>query len=126
MKNNLGKDRQMSEVNEVVLCAANSYERNYYLNPEFGKLPDAVKDELKALSALFAEQVGGIFEILFDEEGEMMMRTDHEPGDFGFDEIGAGLLINKVRRDHAQLFEELSLFYRVVFLGEKLDLDTEK
>ena len=32
---------------KVVLCGANSYEEKYYLNPDFDRLPDHVKDELK-------------------------------------------------------------------------------
>lgn len=105
----------------VVLCAANSYERKYYLNPEFGKLPDAVKDELKSMAALFAEEAGGFFEMVFDEEGELMMKTYAEETDPAYDEIGAGLLIKKLQSDRKQLFEELTLFYKVVFLGEKFE-----
>ncbi len=106
---------------QVVLCAANSYDRKYYLNPEFGKLPDAVKDELKAMSALFAEEAGGIFEMFFDEDGELNIRTQAEETDLTYDEIGAGLLIKRLRSERRQLFEELTLFYKVVFLGEKFE-----
>ena len=111
----------MDMQSDTVLCAANSYERKYYLNPEFGKLPDQVKDELKAMSALFAEEVGGVFEMHFNEEGELMMSTSAEEGDPSYDEIGAGLLIKKIRSEKRELFEELSLFYKVVFLGEKFE-----
>ena len=107
--------------NNTVLCAANSYERKYYLNPEFGKLPDQVKDELKAMSALFVEEVGGILEMRFSEEGELLISTIAEEDDIAYDEIGAGLLIKKIRNEHRQLFEELTLYFKVVFLGEKCD-----
>ena len=30
---------------EIVLCAANSYEQKYYLNPEFEMLPESIKQE---------------------------------------------------------------------------------
>ena len=33
----------------IVLCAANSYEEKYYLNPAFEELPEDVKDELKIM-----------------------------------------------------------------------------
>ena len=33
----------------VVLCGANSYERKFYLNPDFEALPSHVKDELKIM-----------------------------------------------------------------------------
>ena len=96
-------------------------QRKYYLNPEFGKLPDAVKDELKSMCVLFTEEVGGVFELLFEEDGELMMRTSAEDNDVVFDEIGAGLLVKRIRSERKQLLEELSLFYRVVFLGEKFE-----
>ena len=36
----------------VVLCVSNSYEKKYYFNPDFDKLPDDVKNELKIMSAI--------------------------------------------------------------------------
>ncbi len=106
---------------QIVLCVANSYEKKFYLNPEFGQLPEAVKDELKAMSVLFTEENGGIFEMLFDEDGELLLRTDAEEGDLSFDEIGAGLLVKKLRSERRELFEQLTVFYKVVFLGETFD-----
>ena len=32
---------------KIVLCGANSYERKFYINPDFEALPESVKDELK-------------------------------------------------------------------------------
>ena len=34
---------------DIVLCAASAYEEKYYLNEDFASLPDAVKDELRAM-----------------------------------------------------------------------------
>ena len=48
--------------------------------------------------------------------------TDAEEVDAMYDDIGAELEIKNLRRTQAELFEELTLFYRVVFLGEKIDL----
>lgn len=104
---------------QIVLCASNSYERKYYLNPEFDMLPQQVKDELKAMSVLFTEDTGGFFELLFDEDGELLLRTSAEEEDIAYDEIGAGLLVKELRKEHRELFEELELFFRVVFLGEE-------
>ena len=55
------------EILPTVLCAANSYKQLYYLNPEFGKLPDAVKAELQAMCVLYTEDVGGILTVGFDD-----------------------------------------------------------
>ena len=42
---------------KVVLCGANSYEEKYYLNPDFDRLPDHVKDELKIMCVLYVNDV---------------------------------------------------------------------
>ena len=39
---------------EMVLCAASSYEQKYYLNPEFESLPEAVKQELQIMCVLLS------------------------------------------------------------------------
>ena len=44
----------------VVLCASNSYEKKYYFNPDFDRLPEDIKNELKIMCVLFTEEVGGI------------------------------------------------------------------
>ena len=43
---------------EMVLCAASSYEQKYYLNPEFESLPEAVKQELPIMCVLYTADVG--------------------------------------------------------------------
>ena len=40
---------------EIVLCAANSYEQKYYLNPEFEMLPESIKQELNIMCVLYTE-----------------------------------------------------------------------
>ena len=50
----------------VVLCVSNSYEKKYYFNPDFDKLPDDVKNELKIMCVLFTEEVGGILDMEFE------------------------------------------------------------
>ena len=42
---------------EMVLCAASSYEQKYYLNPEFESLPEAVKQELQIMCVLYTAEV---------------------------------------------------------------------
>ena len=61
---------------EVVLCASSAYEKKFYLNEEFSRLPEDIKNELKIMCVLFTEEVGGILELVFDEEGNLLFRTD--------------------------------------------------
>ena len=55
----------------VVLCGANSYNRKYYLNPLFSKLPEEIQRELKIMCVLFTEEVGGILTLEFLPDGTL-------------------------------------------------------
>lgn len=103
---------------ERVICGANAYEKKYYFNERFSKIPESIKEELHVICVLFTEEVGGIFTIEFDEDGTVNMRTEYAPEDYLYDEVGSGLLISEIRRKRQELFESLSLFYRAVFLNE--------
>ncbi len=111
----------------VVLCGANAYEQKYYFNEQFKAIPQSIKDELHIICVLFTEEVGGIFTLVFDEEGTLNMETNAEETDIYYDEIGSGLLINKIRQTRQELFESLSMYYRVVVLQEDISslLDEE-
>lgn len=102
----------------VVLCGANAYEKKYYFNKRFEKLPDSIQKELHIICVLFTEEVGGIFYIVFDEDGNVCFETNAEEDDIYYDEVSSGLLIGEIRRDRQELFESLSLYYRVIILGE--------
>ncbi len=110
------------ESSRCVICGASSYEKKYYFNPEFSKLPDRVKDTLHIICVEFTEKCGGVFTLEFDEDGDLKLVTDAEEVDAMYDEIGAELEIKALRDTQTELFEELTLFYKVVFLGEKIDL----
>ncbi|MGN0431011.1 MAG: DUF6145 family protein [Lachnospiraceae bacterium] len=102
----------------MVLCGANSYEMKYYFNEKFNGIPESVKDELHILCVLFTEEVGGIFTIAFEEDGSVVMETDADDDDIYYDEISSGLMVSEVRRKRQELFESLSLYYKVVILHE--------
>ena len=103
---------------KVVLCGANAYEKKYYFNKEFDKIPESIKEELHIICVLFTEEVGGIFTICFDEDGSLELETDAAPEDYLYDEIGSGLLVRKIRDTKQELLQSLSLYYRVLFLHE--------
>ena len=106
--------------NRVVLCGANAYEQKYYFNEQFNAIQQSIKDELRSICVLFTEEVGGIFTLVFDEDGTLNMETTVEEYDIYYDEIGSGLLIGKIRQTKQDLFESLSMYYRVVILHEDL------
>ena len=59
----------------IVLCGANAYEQKYYFNKDFDRLPQSIKDELHIICVLFTEEVGGIFTMGFEEDGELIFTT---------------------------------------------------
>lgn len=110
----------------IVLCGANSYEEKYYLNPDFDSLPDQIKDELKIMCVLYVNDVGGILTLVYEEDGELCFEVTSEEFDPMFDDIGSRLLIKKLQREKADLLETLQLYFKVFFLEEELELDSEK
>lgn len=107
----------MSE-ERVVLCGANAYEQKYYFNEVFDKIPESIKDELHIICVLFTEEVGGIFTIVFEEDGSVSMETNADENDIYYDEISSGLLVKEIRRKRQELFESLQLYYKVFVLKE--------
>ena len=103
---------------EVTPCVSNSYQQRYYLNPAFEKMPLSVQDELKIMCVLYTEDVGGILELFFDEDGNLDFRTSCEESDFYYDEIGSVLKIKQFRNEKRELLEAVETYYRVMFLGE--------
>ena len=64
----------------VVLCASSAYEKKFYLNEAFDKLPEDIKNELKIMCVLFTEEVGGILTLEFDENGTEHVSVDLDEG----------------------------------------------
>lgn len=103
---------------KTVLCGANAYEMKYYFNRQFDGIPDSVKEELHILCVLFTEEVGGVFTVAFEEDGNVVLETNADDDDIYYDEISSGLMVSEVRRKRQELFEALSLYYRVFVLKQ--------
>ena len=110
---------------EFVLCAASAYEKKFYVNPEFDSLPESTKEELQIMCVLYTEDVGGVLMLVFDEEGNLELKVDHEENDFAFDEIGSVLKVKQLQQTKRELFESLELFFRVFYLGEDIPEETK-
>lgn len=104
----------------IVLCGANAYEQKYYFNKQFEAIPDSIKEELHIICVLFTEEVGGIFTIVFEEDGSVSLETDAKEDDLLYDEISSGLMVREIRRNRQEMLESLSLYYRVFILKESL------
>ena len=109
---------EQEENYRIVLCGSNAYDKKYYFNPKFEKLPENVREELQIMCVLFTEEIGGIFTIGFTPGGDVVMDTRAEEGDLLYDEIGSALLIKKLRRQKQEVFQSLEIYYKVTFLHQ--------
>ena len=105
----------------IVLCGANAYEQKYYFNEKFKGIPDSIQEELHIICVLFTEEVGGVFTVVFEEDGSVSLETDAYEEDLLYDEISSGLLVREVRMQRRELLESLSLYYRVFVLHEPME-----
>lgn len=105
---------------KIVLCGANAYEKKFYFNEKFDKIPTSIKEELQIICVLFTEEVGGIITLAFEEDGTLVIETDAAEEDFYYDEISSGLLVGEIRRKRQDLLTSLGLYYRVMILGEDI------
>ena len=86
----------------VILCAANAYEQKYYL---------------------YTAEIGGIFSLQYDEDGNLYMNVVAEEDDFSFDEIGSALKIKALQNEKRDLLESLEKYYRAVILHQTDDIE---
>lgn len=119
----IGIDMGENRDKRVVLCGANAYEQKYYFNEQFAGIPESVKEELHVICVLFTEEVGGVFTIVFEEDGSVSLETNAEEDDLLYDEISSGLLVGEIRRNRQELLESLQLYYRVFILHDRTVLE---
>lgn len=116
-KEKVGDEGRMTD-GRMVLCAANKYEMKYFFNKTFQSLPESIQNELHIISVLFAQEVGGIFKIVFEEDGDVTIETEAAEDDVLYDDISAGLMVAEIKRTRQEMFESLSLYYKVFILKE--------
>ncbi len=104
---------------KVILAYASQYKEKYFFNDELGKLPQAVRNEALMCLIMIVEEAGGVAELGFYPDGEIYVDSYCEEGDLGYDEISAGLLVREVERDHAELLEQLELWYRTIMEAKR-------
>ena len=73
------------------------------------------KNQLKVMCVLFCADIGGILQLVFDEEGNLEFRTACNEDDLLYDDIGSGLKIKELRQKNEDLLRGLELYYKVIF-----------
>jgi hypothetical protein len=117
------------EGNNTVLCAANSYNQKFFINPDFSNLPEDVQKELKIISVDYTESIGGIFLMEFSPEGEMCLKSMHDDTDYLFDDEHANRRIQELSEKYQTLFSKLSMYYRAMKAlraGQKAGIDLNR
>ena len=109
------KINQIQPPEEIVLCGASAYNQKFYINENFKNLPDEIKNQLKVMCVLFCADIGGILQLVFDEEGNLEFRTACNEDDLLCDDIGSGLKIKELRQKNEDLLRGLELYYKVIF-----------
>ena len=104
---------------KMILAYASQYKEKYFFNEEVGKLPQTVRNEVLMCLIMIVEEAGGVAELGFYPDGEVYVDSYCEEGDLGYDEISAGLLVREVERDHAELLEQLELWYRAILEAKR-------
>lgn len=107
-------------MDEIILAVSSSYDRKYYFNPEFGALPEEVKEDIQVMLVMFTMEIGGILTLFYKEDGALSFRTESDEDDILYDEIGAHLKIKQMMTTQKELLESLESFFKVFYLGEDL------
>lgn len=59
------------------------------------------------MCVIYTEDIGGVLELVFDEAGNLELRTSCEEGDFCYDEIGSVLKIKQLRNEKENCLRRL-------------------
>ena len=106
--------RSTGQEERTLLAMVSQYTDKYFWNENLGVLQEEIRKEVLVLLIMITEEAGGITVLGFEEDGEVYLASTCEEGDLGYDEISAGLLIREVEREHRDLLEQLSEWYRKV------------
>lgn len=101
-----------------IIFATSCYNKKFYFNPITSSLPESIKQELKKFGVFIAEKVHCIVIFGFYANGDFFIETNSYENDFEYDEIGASLEVEKMKREEKEFIKSLQLWYKV-FLAQK-------
>ena len=108
----------MEDIKDI-LSSASFYKQGYFYNDKMPILPESVKQELKIANVLLAEKIRGIDTIgFYKDTGDLFVEVRNQEDDFSYDEINAKLEVARVEKEHAELFNSLTLWYRTFVMGK--------
>ena len=108
----------MEDIKDI-LSSASFYKQGYFYNDKMPILPESVKQELKIANVLLAEKIRGIATIgFYKDTGVLFVEVRNQEDDFSYDEINAKLEVARVEKEHAELFNSLTLWYKTFVMGK--------
>ena len=96
--------------NRKILAVSNSYIKKYYIDDSLIMLPAEIKNELKIMLVTLTEDIGGIVEMVYDDEIVLVSYSDKN--DFSYDEIDAKLKTRNLENEKKDFFTNLSTYYK--------------
>ena len=111
-------DNKKEKSSLTPIIVSNSYIKKYYLDPRLDTLPKDVKDTLKIVFVKLTEDVGGVLELVYDNDSyEVFTRIVRNDDDLEFDEINANFRLSKLEKEHEKLFVDIATFCKFKFNG---------
>lgn len=105
-------------MNQIPIIVSNSYNKKYYLDERLNVLPKEVKDTLKIIFVKLTEEIGGVTEVLFDNnEYDLVFKTYKNDDDFNYDEINANYKLSKIEREYSEIFSQIAQFCKFKLNG---------
>lgn len=102
-------DTDMEE-KDIVIAAASSYSRKFYINPDYLMLPREIQTRIKRICVGFVEEMGGDLSLELNDQNELIFRTAALEHDYYYDEIGAGLKVKEISRNNLELLYQLETY----------------
>ena len=103
----------MEDIKDI-LSSASFYKQGYFYNDKMPILPESVKQELKIANVLLAEKIRGIATIgFYKDTGDLFVEVRNQE-----DDLNAKLEVARVEKEHAELFNSLTLWYKTFVMGK--------
>lgn len=104
--------------NLIPIIVSNSYIKKYYIDERLTSLPKEIRDNLKIAFVKFTEEVGGVLQVVFDNENyEIFLTIDKSDDDIVFDEIDAKYKLSKIEKENEKVFDDIATFCKFKFNG---------
>ena len=115
---------------KTVIAAASYYNKKIFINPDCADIPEGVRSELLDLCKQGAEMAKGVFQIGYNQNGEVIFSANGDEDDAAFDEINARVITDKLIKDNTELIKSIQLWHAlyVTEIGKSLRnkmLDTD-